>query len=260
MSNKRPIPKQSSEAVAQKAQQQNAKAFSYPPQGFQTPIEHTLIHTMIRETSIFPAEAVLDAIAKEDFVQYFFVNEDNKNKQKRAALDSVENDDNTNSNISNSPTTTTTTTHPSNISYAQLTALLALAGEEWAESTKVPEKICQCISKQIVNYANRHNFDRQQELQDLIEPLLEYARKARRKQSLQLLPWFAAVAVSVVNPLAFYTTYMAMIAVNGEVMAKRDMSDRNTLDIVDLSNRRANVEKSSLLDEDYNNEEQLQDD
>jgi lysyl-tRNA synthetase class I len=236
-------PKQGSEAVANQARQLNAKAFHYPPQGFQTPLENSLLYTMVRESSIFPAEAVLEAIEQEDYVQYFFINETDHDKR------------NSTNTISGTATESDTATHPPNVSYAQLTALLALAGEEWEESSKVPERLCQCISKQIVHYANQHDYDRQQELQDLIDPLLKYAQSSRNQQNLRLLPWFAALTVSTVNPLAFYTTYMTMIAVHGENLSKRDKADRNTFDIVELSNRKANVEKASLLDEDYNDED-----
>jgi hypothetical protein len=261
----RPPPKQGSEAVAVESQQINSKTFKYPPQGFVTPIEHTLLYTMIRESSIFPPETVLEAIDNEDYTQYFYINE--KEKKQSGVMDSQQqqqqqqqqqHQDHGSDYQSSTTTTTTTTTSSaaqssnSNISYAQLTAVLALSGEEWSDSTKVPERLCQAISKQIVKYANQHDLDRQQELKELIDPLLDYANNSRTKQSLQLLPWFAALTVSTINPLAFYTTYMTMIAVNGENLAKRDMADRNTIDIAELSSRKANVEQASLLDEDYN--------
>ncbi|KAL3940197.1 MAG: hypothetical protein SGARI_001080, partial [Bacillariaceae sp.] len=237
-----PPPKaiQGSEAVAVESQKLNAKAFKYPPQGFETWIEHSLLYTMIRESDIFPAETVLEAIDDEDYEQYFYLKEDKKNSQHHyeeepSSSQSLEADAN-------------------NISYAQLTAILALSGEEWPEATKVPERLCKAISKQIIKFANKHDLDRQQELKELIDPLIAYANARGKKQSLALLPWFAALTVTTVNPLAFYTTYMTMLAVNGESMGKRDRADRNTIDMLDQGNRHANVEKASLLDEDHYND------
>ena len=64
--------------MAVESQQVNSKMFKYPPQGFVTPIEHTLLYTMIRESSIFPPETVLEAVDNEDYTQYFHVNEEKK--------------------------------------------------------------------------------------------------------------------------------------------------------------------------------------
>jgi hypothetical protein len=269
-----PPPKQGSEAVAVESQQVNAKTFKYPPEGFVTPIEHTLLYTMIREASIFPPETVLEAIDQEDYTQYFYVNE--KEKKHSGIVESQQQqqqqEQQPHHHDSDYQSSTTTAAHSisnsasasasatNNISYAQLTAILALSGEEWSDSTKVPERLCQAISKQIVKYANQHDLDRRQELKELIDPLLDYANNSRTKQSLRLLPWFAALTVSTISPLAFYATYMSMIAVNGENIAKRDMADRNTIDIAELSSRKANVEQASLLDEDYNDHDDDHDD
>jgi hypothetical protein len=220
---------------------------------------------MIRESSIFPPETVLEAIDQEEYTQYFYVNEkekkyagviDSQQQQQQQKQSQQQPQKQLHHDSDHQVSSTLGHSCSSNISYAQLTAILALAGEEWSDSTKVPERLCQTISKQIVKYANQHDLDRQQELKELIDPLLDYANKSRTKQSLQLLPWFAALTVSTINPLAFYTTYMTMIAVNGENIAKRDMSDRNTIDIAEMSSRRANVEKASLLDEDYNDDDE----
>mmetsp|Transcript_15956 Transcript_15956/g.25888 ORF Transcript_15956/g.25888 Transcript_15956/m.25888 type:complete len:291 (+) Transcript_15956:202-1074(+) len=236
-------PVQGSEAVAVESQQINAKVFKYPEGGFETWIEHSLLYTMIRESDIFPAEAVLQAIDEEDYTQYFHVKD--TTKQTSQATENNKNDDNT-ANDSSSSTL--------QVSYAQLTALLALAGEEWTAGTEVPERLCKAISKQIIKYAYQHDLDRQQELKELLDPLIAYANERGRKQSLQLLPWFAALTVSTVNPLAFYSTYMTMIMVNGETMGKRDRADRNTIDMMEQGNRHGNVEKASLLDEDHYND------
>ncbi|OEU19707.1 hypothetical protein FRACYDRAFT_235763 [Fragilariopsis cylindrus CCMP1102] len=140
------------------------------------------------------------------------------------------------------------------VSYAQLTALLALAGEEWSSTSEVPQALCKAISKQIIKYANKHDLDRQQELKELLNPLIDYAKGRGRKQAIQMLPWFAALTVSTINPLAFYATYMSMLAANSDALSKGDRADRNTIDMAEMGNRHGNVEKASLLDEDHYNE------
>jgi len=225
-------PVQGSEAVAVESQKLNAVTFKYPPNGFETWIEHSLLYTMIRESDIFPAETVLQAIDDEDYTQYFQVKEDPRKQQQEGD----------------------STLHAPQISYAQLTALLALAGEEWLEETKVPERLCKAICKQIIKYAHQHDLDRQQEVKELLDPLIAYAHARGKKHALSMLPWFAAISVSVVNPLAFYTTYMAMLAINGDDMGKRDRAERNTIDMLDQGSRNGNVEKASLLDEDHYND------
>lgn len=72
--------------------------------------------------------------------------------------------------------------------------------------------------------------------------------------ALQMLPWFAALTVSTVNPLAFYATYMSMLAANSDSLSKGDRADRNTINMAEMGSRHGNVEKASLLDEDYYNE------
>ena len=69
-----------------------------------------------------------------------------------------------------------------------------------------------------------------------------------------MLPWFAALTVSTINPLAFYATYMSMLAANSDALSKGDRADRNTIDMAEMGNRHGNVEKASLLEEDHYNE------
>jgi len=236
-------PIQGSEAVAVESQQVNAKAFKYPEGGFETWIENSLLYTMIRESNIFPPEAVLAAIGEEDLSQYFVI----KQEHQRQIFDDNENDVN-NHTDSRKPAAL-------EISYAQLTALLALAGEEWSSASEVPQQLCKTISREIIKYANKHDLNREQELKELLDPLIDYAKGRGRKQALQMLPWFAALTVSTINPLAFYATYMSMLAANSDSLSKGDRADRNTIDMAEMGKKHGNVEKASLLDEDYYNED-----
>ena len=241
---------QGSEAVAVESQRVNARTFKYPPTGFEFWIENTLLYTMIRESSIFPAETVLQAIEEEDFSQYFYVKEEEKEEPRnRTVYDDDDEDDDEEDD------TDPSTTKEAQVSYAQLTALLALAGEEWRSSSEVPQRLCKVISKEIIKYANKHDLDREQELKELLDPLIEYAKGRGRKQAMQMLPWFAALTVSTINPLAFYATYMSMLAANSDALNKGDRADRNTIDMTEMGKKHGNVEKASLLDEDYYNDD-----
>lgn len=250
-SNKDPLhrrdkPVQGSEAVAVESQRANAKAFKYPEEGFETWIENSLLYTMIRESSIFPPEAVLEAINEEEFTQYFIV----KQKDQQLTYDDSDDDD---ESVDNGDDKHKYERKPAaaDVSYAQLTALLALAGEEWPSSSEVPQELCKNISKEIIKYANKHDLDREQELKELLSPLIEYATGRGRKQALRMLPWFAALAVSAVNPLTFYATYMSMLSVNFDTLVQGDRADRNTISMAEMGKKQGNVENASLLDENY---------
>jgi len=242
-------PVQGSEAVAVESQEVNAKTFNYPEGGFETSIENSLLYTMIRESNIFPSEAVLTYIDEEEFSQYFVVKQEDHQQQTFG-----DDDDDVDSH------TDPRKLADAVVSYAQLTALLALAGEEWPSSSEVPQRLCKSISKEIIKYANKHDLHREQELKELLDPLIEYAKGRGRKQALQMLPWFAALTVSTINPLAFYATYMSMLAANSDSLSKGDRADRNTIDMAEMGKKHGNVEKASLLDEDYYNEDDDDDD
>jgi len=244
---------QGSEAVAVESQRINAKTFNYPKGGFETWIEHSLLYTMIRESNIFPAETVLKTIDDEDFTQYFIIKQKQQLTEKFISDDDDDDDGDGNSDNNNHQNNNSKRTIEL-MSYAQLTAVLALAGEEWASTSDVPQQLCKVISKQIIKFANKENLDREQELRELLNPLIDYAKGRGRKQALQMLPWFAALTVSTVNPLAFYATYMSMLAANSDSLSKGDRADRNTINMAEMGSRHGNVEKASLLDEDYYNE------
>mmetsp|Transcript_27683 Transcript_27683/g.31051 ORF Transcript_27683/g.31051 Transcript_27683/m.31051 type:complete len:317 (-) Transcript_27683:18-968(-) len=255
-------PVQGSEVVAVESQQVNAKTFKYPSGGFETWIEHSLLYTMIRESNIFPPETVLKAIDEEEYTQYFIIKQKQQHHNHQRKINNDNDDYNSDGNkysttlaaATATTITATTTAVAAEVSYAQLTALLALAGEEWSSSSEVPQQLCKAISKQIIKYANKHDLDRQQELKELLNPLIDYAKGRGRKQALQMLPWFAALTVSTINPLAFYATYMSMLAANSDSLSKGDRADRNTIDMAEMGSRHGNVEKASLLDEDHYNE------
>jgi hypothetical protein len=57
-------------------------------------------------------------------------------------------------------------------------------------------------------------------MKELLDPLIDYAKRRGQEQVLQMLPWFAALTVSAVNVLAFYATYMGMLAANSDSLRR----------------------------------------
>lgn len=217
------------EAVAMESQRLNAHHFKYPSSGFVTRIEHTLLYTMIRESKIFPATTVFQAIDEEDFGVYFFVRPEPGQSGELK------------------------------VSYAQLTALLALAGEEWPHDSEVPQLLCRRISNRILKYADAHQLDRKTELDDLLQPLYEYAMKREAKQSAKMLPWLIpALGATMVtgNPLPFYAAFVATQMVHNNSIEKGAASAAHTDQMLDRGHRAADVEQASLLDEVYDHEDE----
>lgn len=218
------------EAVAAASQLINSKHFRYPPQGFVSRIEHSLLYAMIREPEIFPVVTVLKAMDDEDFTIYLYV------RPKPGTM-----------------------TAEYDVSYAQLTALLALAGEEWPHESDIPPTLCRKVSQSVIRYADQHGLDRQTEIDELLQPLYKYAMRREARQSLKLLPWLVpALGASVVtgNPLPVYAAFMASNLVESSNIEKGATSTANTDRMIESGARAAIVEHAPLLDEAYENEEE----
>eukprot|EP00980_Cylindrotheca_fusiformis_P021760 scaffold8587_cov97-Cylindrotheca_fusiformis.AAC.8 len=209
------------EAMAVENVDRNAKAFHYPPQGFLTRIEHSLLYSMILEPSIFPPEAVMNIIAEEDLEQYLYARPPPKTSLKELP-----------------------------VSYAQLTAMLVLAGEEWDAESKIPQVLCDAIVKTVLDYAERRGLDRRVETQELVTPLLEYSQKRGDKVTLStIVPIYIGGLASVATgtPIPFWITYVASFAANRNNIRKEVQSDCNLLYIQSAVERASIVEHESLL-------------
>ena len=227
------------EAVARKSLQVHATHFAYPPSGFQCCIEHSLLFTLIRESTIFPQDVVLQGIQDESnvngdgggFEKYFYVRPSKHSCTKK--LD---------------------------VSFAQLTALLALAAEEWPHDSQVPPTLCKAIVAAVVVHADKENLDRQEQVDSLLQPLYKYATtREARHFSAKMLPWLVpalTVSVITVNPLPLYG---ALLATNLIEAKKRTTSKRNTQRMLECggggggknnrNNNSINKERMSLLGE-----------
>merc|ERR1712129_684592 len=193
--------------------------------------------TMISESSIFPAETVLKAIEEEEYTQYFLIKQPKQQQKQHSGYSDEQNhcmDNEKEWNITFKNSSTKKTVKTVEGSYAQLTALLALAGEEWSTSSEVPQQLCKAITKEIIKYANKHDLDREHELNELLNPLIDYANGRGMKRAINMLPWFAALAVSTVNPLVFYATYIGMLAANSDSLKKGEIADNNTMNMTEM--------------------------
>lgn len=221
------------EAIAAASESINSKHFQYPASGFVSRIEHSLLYAMIREPDIFPTDTVAKAVDEEDFTIYFYV------RPKPG-----------------------TTIREYEVSYAQLTALLAMAGEEWAHDSDIPPKLCRKISQAVLRYADQHGLDRKTEMDDLLQPLYKYVMRREAKQSAKMLPWLLpALGATVVtgNPLPMYAAFMAGNILESKNIDKGATSTANTGRMVESGERAASVEQASLLEEDYGQDDETED-
>jgi hypothetical protein len=213
------------EAVAEASERINSKHFNYPESGFVSRIEYSLLYAMIREPDIFPSDTVTRVIDEEDFTNYFYV------RPKPG-----------------------TTVREYQVSYAQLTALLALVGEEWAHQSDIPPLLCRKISQCVIRYADQHGLDRKTEIDDLLQPLHKYAMQRDAKQKAKMLPWLVpAFGATVVtgNPLPVYVAFIASNFFESVNIEKGAKSSANTDRMLESGERAVNVEHASLLEETY---------
>jgi hypothetical protein len=135
------------EKLAQQELKKNGQLYHYPSAGFVNKIEYTLLYNMIYYPNIYPIHVIHPMILEEDYTQYIYVNESG-----------------TRSSSASTATGTTDTAPP--CSYAQLTALLALAAEKWPPSTAaVPNDISSSTSS-IHNNNNNHDTRRRTKYYD----------------------------------------------------------------------------------------------
>jgi hypothetical protein len=211
------------EAAALENAKQNAENFSYPTNGFLSRIEYSLIYAIVSKPDVFPPDAVLAAIAEEDFSPYLYARPERS---------------------------TTTTEHQ--VSYAQLTAILATAGELWSPDSKVAETLCNRILKYVVKFCEDHDLDRKAETEELLQPLLRYSEKRNNKVVWAVLvPAYIGYCATMLtaNPLPLIVS-MVVVNANSQGIAAKDANGSANMDsFVKSSHRVADVEQTSLLDE-----------
>lgn len=216
------------QAKAAENMAKNKENFKYPKESFASPVEHSLIYSMINAGfAVYPESVVLEHIEEEDFSMYLPIS---------PSSDRQGNDDET------------------TISYAQLSAILALSIEkfppqkETENGQSISQKLCKKVLDCVIKYSQEHDLDRQAEIQELLAPVEIYSMKRSNQQELrQILPFYVGYAASLVtaNPIPMLVGFSVMNSGNEETEKER----RNLKSITNETNRRADVEKTSLLDE-----------
>ncbi|KAL3933388.1 MAG: hypothetical protein SGBAC_010425 [Bacillariaceae sp.] len=244
------------EAMIEQHLERNTKIFKYPPQGYWTRIELSILYSMILEPKIFPASAVCEHIqqAQEEFE---LAAARANNTDADADADASKQQENQPQHfmepyLYERPPPGQYTAQMT-VSYSQFVALLVLAGEEWPAESKVPQTLCQSMVQCIVQYADRHGLDRQVELEEgLRKPLQQYSRKRGAKITLSSMwpVYLGAITTALTGtavPLGL--SYIASFALNEQHVQKESVSEENRM-LYQLSmERAANPEHESLIAE-----------
>lgn len=225
------------EAVAKRNLELNRVDFRYPISGFEHQIEHTLIYNMLSSPEIYPDSAIRTAIREEDFDQYMLVADSTRNKKEGDEDEHL-------------------------YSYSQLSALLALAAEKWPgeqnelndgnKDESIPQILCRTLLRNVVRHAEEHELDRESEVQELLEPLKRLtAKKDAQNAGALLIPMYIGFGASVVtgNPLPMYLGWAAGSALTMQDPEKQQNQANNLQQLTSTTDRVADVEKTSLLDE-----------
>jgi hypothetical protein len=217
------------QAKAAENKKNNSVNFKYPQERFIEPIEDSLIYSMVDAgISVYPESVVLQHIDDEDFAVYLSVS---------LASNQEGYDD------------------PSGvgISYAQLSAILALSVEKFPptkdqEENSISQKLAKKVLNTVIKYAEYHDLDRQAELKELLDPVEIYSMKRSNKAELrQVIPFYAGYVASIItaNPIPMLVGFSVMSSGNDAIEKERE----NLNSITKETNRRADIEKTSLLDE-----------
>lgn len=213
------------EAKAVENIKRNAKNFRYPPEGFAVHIEHSLLYAMLSDPKHYPEDVVKERIDDEDFTDYLVVNTASSNANEDEDV----------------------------ISYAQLSALLALSAEKLppkensSDEQSSQEKLCKALLQCIVKYAEENDLDRNHEVQEFLAPVQRMAQKHESSAALSaILPFYVGYAASLItlNPIPMFVG-ATMTAMSDSNVGERE----NVNKFKKETERKADLEKTSLLDE-----------
>jgi hypothetical protein len=226
---------QGTERNALKQLERNKKSFEYPKDGFEQKIEFSLLYAMLAEPDTYPKQVVYSMVDDEDFEQYMHTNKEGQ------------------------------------VSYAQLSAALAYAAEKNPPSapsrtnnnnskedrhdghekkeTCVSQKLCKKILQTVVRYAEENDLDRETELEELLSPVKKVAAQRAEKSELKsMIPFYIGytAALLTANPLPLLIGTVGMASAS----SANDQEWRNMDAIMKETDRKADIERSGLLDED----------
>lgn len=218
------------EAVAAQNLIKNQYNFRYPKAGFCSKIEHSLLYSMLSRPDVYPASVIKDTIRNEDFSEYLLLMPAKHQTDEQEIC-----------------------------SYAQLTAILALAAEKWPppaatsdnsnneNDAGIAQILCKVLLQCVIRHAEEHNLDRESEVQDLLQPLERVTlQKGRQSALAAILPAYIGLGASLLaggNPLPFWIGYA--VSINAVANQERELA--NFRQIASTTNRMADVETTSLL-------------
>jgi len=234
------------EAKAAAAKEENARNFAYPNEGFVCPVEHTLLYAMLTEPAIYPESVIKKEIdSMDNFEEYLPVNT-------KTAL----------KNNEEGP-----------VSFAQLSAVLALSAEKFPSASMekngilidnkkdgneeekkkeaIPYRLSKKIMRAVAQYADKHNLDREAEIQELMAPVTRYLQKRIAKNEIsESVPFYIGYTATLVTANPLFLLMGAAVSINTSrknTSAREECANAETL--ATEANRRGDVEKTSLLDE-----------
>jgi hypothetical protein len=234
------------EALALKNMTNNGRDFHYPDTGFVTPIEHSLLYATLSQPTLFPPDVIKNLIADEDFSQYLAVRlPEDKSIRSLQQQQRAQQSPNATDEGSSPPSS------PSS-SYAQLSAILNLAAEEWPADSEVPKVLCKALLQCIVQHAETHDLDRESEVRELMLPLLRLNERRAGKNALAtLLPMYIGLGVSMItlNPAGLWAGYAIGNYYNIKSAVQDGGRQKKIQTISTEVNRAGDLEQASLLDE-----------
>lgn len=249
------------QAKAAEHMQKNRENFNYPRDyRFVTPIEHSLLYSMIDEgPAVYPEAVVLSHIDEEDYSVYLpmvAIETTSAASRQPSFQDSTKGGETRNKTPPPPPANDDDDNRDDDhdrFSYAQLSAILALSIEKYPpnekdEENSISKKLCKRILSYVVRHAKEHDLDRQQEISELLQPVEAHSTKRSAKAELkQILPFYMGYAATIItaNPIPMMVGWSVMAS--GNQKAEKEVKNMNS--ITKETNRRSDVEKTSLLDE-----------
>jgi len=230
------------EAKAIENIKRNQKNFKYPDDGFVTPIEQSLLYSMILAgPTVYPEDVVSQHIEEEDFTVYLPVADKERQHHRHE--------------------------EEARASYAQLGAIVGLSVEKFPppkdeefstssitstdhEKQSIAQKLCKSVLQCVIQYAKEHDLDRQAEVEELSEILNNHINKRSKKAEMRnMLPFLLGYTFTILTANPWPMLVGATMTTSGPGNEKIENERKNVVSIAKETNRMADVETTGLLDE-----------
>ncbi|KAL3784236.1 hypothetical protein HJC23_013523 [Cyclotella cryptica] len=237
------------EAKALENISKNAQFFNYPPEGFITPIEHSLLYAMILYPEQYPESVVRKEIHDEEFDAYLYV-KDPVSQQAAAAAAAAER------NYQQQQQYVTILCRGTTSILRTIECLARPIGREKSihgrtrtsfAQLSIGQTLCRKLLKTVTKYAESHSLDRHREIRELLDPVEKRCQIRNEQAALkQLLPAYAGYTLSLVtgNPLPLLIGAAALVG-NDPMVEENE----NVHGFRGMGGRTADLETVGLLDE-----------